>query len=120
MDEGNHKIVPHPIAVLLLFLFKKWVIIDRGSKIRMIILLFFIFLTCCPLQPLPGEVSGRSDLKYRFSYTFQGETSGVILLFFRYRFFFNAEASVLLKAKPVDGKTVRFDFIDIDKPGQNA
>jgi hypothetical protein len=83
----------------------------------MIILLFFIFLTCFPLQALPGETSGGYPLKYRFNYTFQGETSGVLLLFFRYRFFFNAEASVLLKATPVDRKTVRFDFIDIDKPG---
>ena len=83
----------------------------------MIILLFFIFLTCYPLHPLPSDSPGGSALKYRFNYTFQGETSGVILLFFRYRFFFNAEASVLLKAKPGDGKSLRFDFIDIDKTG---
>jgi hypothetical protein len=84
---------------------------------RIIILLLFSFLASYHLHPWQGDNLGKSELKYRFNYTFQGETSGVFLLFFRYRFFFNAEASVILKAKPVNGKTIRFDFLDIDKPG---
>jgi hypothetical protein len=84
---------------------------------RLIILLLFILIAWSLLFPVQDGIREGSDLKYRFNYTFQGETSGVILLLFRYRFFFNAEASVFLKATRVNDKTLRFDFLDIDKPG---
>jgi hypothetical protein len=84
-----------------------------------IILLCFIYWTFC----LPGFLQGKpvagkkNNLKYRFEYTFQGETTGVLLFFFRYRVFFYVNASVLLEAKKIDGNTFQFDFIDIDKTG---
>lgn len=84
-----------------------------------IILLCFIYGMFGQFDFLQGKpLTGKeNNLKYRFEYTFCGETTGVILLFFRYRVFFYINASVLLEAKKVDEKTLQFNFIDIDKTG---
>ena len=80
----------------------------------MFCLIFFIF----PFyRLLDGKINPGKSLKYRFEYTLQGEASGVFLLIFRYRFFFCAEASVILGAKKIDEETMQFDFEDIDKTG---
>lgn len=71
-----------------------------------------------PVNTHPGNEYGiGKNLKYRFEYTVEGTTSGVFLLFFRYRFFFFANASVLLNAGKIDEKTMLFNFADIDKTG---
>jgi hypothetical protein len=90
----------------------------RTKKIGLI-LLCFIYWTFCQFDFLPGKpfTGKENNLKYRFEYTFQGETTGVLLFFFRYRVFFYVNASMLLEAKKIDGKTFRFDFIDLDKTG---
>jgi hypothetical protein len=86
-----------------------------------LILLCFIYWTFYPFYLLHGKtVTGNgkeNSLKYRFEYTFQGKTTGVILFFFRYRMFIYTTASVLLSAKKTDEKTLQFNFVDIDKTG---
>ncbi|HLP58432.1 MAG TPA: hypothetical protein VK186_06365 [Candidatus Deferrimicrobium sp.] len=54
---------------------------------------------------------------YRLEYTVQGQTTGVILFIFRYRFFFLASASVLLEPQQIDEKTLQFNYQGIDKTG---
>ncbi|UCH96238.1 MAG: hypothetical protein JSV88_05110 [Candidatus Aminicenantes bacterium] len=86
------------------------------------IALIFLCLICCTFHQSP-HLQGKSftgngnNLEYRFDYTFQGEATGVLLFFFRYRFFFYARASALLTAKKIDEKTLQFNYIDIDKTG---
>ncbi len=65
-------------------------------------------------QKVPGE---KINPTYRFEYTFKGEATGVILLFFRYRFYFYATASVLLTSEKIDKTTTRFHFSDIGGTG---
>lgn len=88
-------------------------------QIKIVLILFCIiywtFGHDC-LQGKPFEEKAN-NLKYRFEYTFFGETTGVFLLFFRYRVFFYVNASVLLAAKKIDQNTFQFNFIDIDKTG---
>ena len=83
------------------------------------ILLCFIYGTSCQPDFLQGKpLTGKTNnLVYRFEHTFFGETTGVLLLLFRYRVFFYVNASVLLEAKKIDENTTQFNFIDIDKPG---
>lgn len=84
-----------------------------------LILLCLIYGTFCLFDFLQGKPLERkaNSLKYRFEYTFYGKTTGVFLLFFRYRLFFYVNASVLLEAKKIDQNTFQFNFLDIDKTG---
>lgn len=54
---------------------------------------------------------------YRFDYVFHGQTSGLFLLIFRYRFLFRAIASVLLDTTQPDGQTMQFSYKDIADTG---
>jgi len=86
-----------------------------------LLLLCFLYATFHPCHFLHGKKTGGNtagnNLKYRFEYTFQGKTTGVLLFIFRYRLFIHTTASVLLGAEKTDEKTSRFYFIDIDKTG---
>ncbi|MGD2088813.1 MAG: hypothetical protein PVH61_21720 [Candidatus Aminicenantes bacterium] len=88
-------------------------------QIKIVLILFCIIYwtfghDCLQGKPLEEKAN---NLKYRFEYTFFGETTGVFLLFFRYRVFFYVNASVLLEAKKIDQNTFQFNYIDIDKTG---
>lgn len=88
-------------------------------KTCLIILCFIIVLAFYHANFLysQGQTNTGEKLNYRFEYTMQGQTTGVILFMFRYRFFFHASASVLLSARKIDQKTMQFNFHDIDKTG---
>jgi hypothetical protein len=108
----------------LLFLLKKSFIIYHCTmryQIKKITLIFLclIYGAFCQCDFLPGKplAEKANNLKYRFEYTFYGETTGVFLLFFRYRVFFYVNASIFLDAKKIDQNTFQFNFMDIDKTG---
>ena len=85
-----------------------------------LVLLCFTYGMFCRCDFLQGKsLTGKTNnnLKYRFEHTFFGETTGVLLLIFRYRVFFYVNASVLLEATKIDENTTQFNFIDIDKTG---
>jgi len=84
-------------------------------------LLLFIFLFYPPAI-LPAGRQGTATkpvkpLLYRFHYTFQGGTTGTLLLIFRYRFFTSVNASVFFEALPAEDNSLRFRFKDIDGTG---
>ena len=93
----------------------------KPIKISLLLVFTLILLNVVYPQTGGGALKSSADretnLKYRFEYLFQGEATGVILLFFRYRFFFYSAASVLFDAKPVGGDALRFDFHDLDQTG---
>ena len=88
-------------------------------KMYLIILFFIIVWVFSHPNFLYSEdkTSKGEKLHYRFEYTMQGHTTGLILFLFRYRFFFHASASVLLSAQKIDQKTTQFNFHGIDKTG---
>ena len=91
------------------------------KQIKKIIIILFCLLygTFCQCDLLRGQpLTGKTNNQvYRFEHTFFGETTGVLLLIFRYRVFFYVNVSVFLEAKKIDENTTQFNFIDIDKPG---
>jgi hypothetical protein len=80
---------------------------------------FLIIL--CVLIGMSHQAAGlhgdSNHLKYKFEYTFRGHVTGVFLFIFRYRFFFYANASVLLDARQTKGNKLEFQFEDIAEPG---
>lgn len=92
----------------------------------------FLILLCLLIAYAPigaGGVDGANKpgkntepesppLRYKFDYTFRGHVTGVFLLLFRYRFFFYANASVILDARPTKENCLEFRFRDIAGPGK--
>ncbi len=93
------------------------------------IFLIFLIVVCLFIQHMPlasektlaektvPENKNGNEPVYRFEYVFHGQTSGVFLLIFRYRFLFRAIASVLLNVSPLDAQTMQFSFKDISDTG---
>jgi len=58
-----------------------------------------------------------AELTYNFQYTFQGHTSGSLLLVIHYRVYYESFASVDFTAQPAENGRYRFFFKDIERTG---
>lgn len=58
-----------------------------------------------------------AELTYNFQYTFQGHTSGTLLLVIHYRVYYESFASVDFTAQPAGNGLYRFFFKDIERTG---
>jgi len=91
----------------------------KAIKISFLTLLIFFLGLFQPILSIVqfSQQDLEKPLKYRFCYVFQGEATGVILLFFRYRFFFYSTASVIFNARRTEDGDIRFHLDDIDETG---
>ncbi|RPJ58653.1 MAG: hypothetical protein EHM12_07615, partial [Dehalococcoidia bacterium] len=74
-----------------------------------IILASLIILAVAGLLP--------AELTYNFQYTFQGHTSGTLLLVIHYRVYYESFAAVDFTAQPAGNGLYRFFFKDIERTG---
>lgn len=95
---------------------------DKMKKVFFILLCVLIAYTPISAHAVNAqEQMVKADhwpFKYRFDYTFRGHVTGIFLLLFRYRFFFYANASVILEARHTTEHGLEFRFKDIDGPGK--
>jgi hypothetical protein len=61
-----------------------------------------------------------SDLKYNYEYKFKGQSKGKFLLIVRYRFYFEAFASIILEAKRINQNDCIFNYNGLNKTGYLA